>query len=207
MRRRPLDEITTLRLGTTVRLGLCTCTSEFTSSSYNVLRVEDARKLSTIDGRDKRVRRVWRALNARERSGDATSGDERRSDGEASPAAASPSARVRLGQRALGEDRAAGLPTYQFLRSSTVRKTPPPRRRPTSHLHPPKVGRCILPVRQPGIGRSREMCMHVLAFANAGINGGEELGYLLLVVNQNWSFTRIRYISCETGPDARTHAA
>ncbi len=39
-RRGPLDEITTLRLGTTVRLGLCTCTSQFTSS-YNVLRVEE----------------------------------------------------------------------------------------------------------------------------------------------------------------------
>ena len=73
-----------------------------------------------------------RALNARERSGDATSGDERRRDerrrdGEASPAAASPSARVLLAQRALGKirvlakgrSRAAGLPTYQFLRSST----------------------------------------------------------------------------------------
>ena len=57
LRRGPLDEITTLRLGTTVRLGVCTCTSEFTSS-YNVLRVEDARKLSTIDGRDERVRRA-----------------------------------------------------------------------------------------------------------------------------------------------------
>jgi len=49
----------TRHLGTTVRLGLCTCTSQFTSSSsYNVLRVEDARKLRTIDGRDEPVRRA-----------------------------------------------------------------------------------------------------------------------------------------------------
>ena len=83
-----------------------------------------------------------RALNARERSGDATSGDERRRDGEASPAAASPSARVLLAQRALGEDRAAGLPTYQFLRSSTSARAARARLRteldrPTDRCPPP----------------------------------------------------------------------
>ena len=107
-----------------------------------------------------------RALNARERSGDATSGDERRRDerrrdGEASPAAASPSARVLLAQRALGEvlqracfsscafnllgaweDRAAGLPTYQFLRSSTSARAARARlrtklARPTDRCPPP----------------------------------------------------------------------
>ena len=74
------------------RLGLCTCTSEFTSStsssscnvlrmsaSCNVLRVEDARKLSDIEGRDESVTRTSaarrgcgarRSLNA---TGDSTS--------------------------------------------------------------------------------------------------------------------------------------
>ena len=96
-----------------------------------------------------------RALNARERSGDATSGDERRRDerrrdGEASPAAASPSARGLLAQRALGKirvlakgrSRAAGLPTYQFLRSSTSARAARARlrtklARPTDRCPPP----------------------------------------------------------------------
>lgn len=73
------------------RLGLCTCTSEFTpftssscnvlrtSASCNVLRVEDARKLSDIEGRDESVTRTSaarrgcgarRSLNA---TGDSTS--------------------------------------------------------------------------------------------------------------------------------------
>ena len=87
-----------------------------------------------------------RALNARERSGDATSSDERRRDERRreSEARAKPSDFCSRSVTSpldqvleKGRSRAAGLPTYQFLRSSTVRKTPPPRRRPTSQL-----GRC-----------------------------------------------------------------
>ena len=73
-----------------------------------------------------------RALNARERSGDATSGDERRrGEARAKPVERGKSeAQVRdFCSRSVtspldqvlekGRSRAAGLPTYQFLRSST----------------------------------------------------------------------------------------
>ena len=73
-----------------------------------------------------------RALNARERSGDATSGDERRrGEARAKPVERGKSeAQVRdFGSSSVtspldqvlekGRSRAAGLPTYQFLRSST----------------------------------------------------------------------------------------
>ena len=74
-----------------------------------------------------------RELNARERSGDATSGDERRrGEARAKPVERGKSeAQVRdFGTRSVtspldqvlekGRSRTAGLPTYQFLRSSSV---------------------------------------------------------------------------------------
>ena len=99
-----------------------------------------------------------RALNARERSGDATSGDERRrGEARAKPVERGKSeAQVRdfsllLGKRhpstkdqvlEKGRSRAAGLPTYQFLRSSTSARAARARLRtkldrPTDRCPPP----------------------------------------------------------------------
>ena len=96
-----------------------------------------------------------RALNARERSGDATSGDERRRDeARAKPVERGKSeAQVRdFCTRSVtspldqvlekGRSRAAGLPTYQFLRSSTSARAARARLRteldrPTDRCPPP----------------------------------------------------------------------
>ena len=96
-----------------------------------------------------------RALNARERSGDATSGDERRRDeARAKPVERGKSeAQVRdFCSRSVtspldqvlekGRSRAAGLPTYQFLRSSTSARAARARLRteldrPTDRCPPP----------------------------------------------------------------------
>ena len=97
-----------------------------------------------------------RALNARERSGDATSGDERRrGEARAKPVERGKSeAQVRdfcsssvitspLDQvLEKGRSRAAGLPTYQFLRSSTSARAARARLRteldrPTDRCPPP----------------------------------------------------------------------
>ena len=96
-----------------------------------------------------------RALNARERSGDATSGDERRrGEARAKPVERGKSeAQVRdFCSRSVtspldqvlekGRSRAAGLPTYQFLRSSTSARAARARLRteldrPTDRCPPP----------------------------------------------------------------------
>ena len=96
-----------------------------------------------------------RALNARERSGDATSGDERRrGEARAKPVERGKSeAQVRdFGSSSVtspldqvlekGRSRAAGLPTYQFLRSSTSARAARARLRteldrPTDRCPPP----------------------------------------------------------------------
>ena len=113
-----------------------------------------------------------RALNARERSGDATSGDERRrGEARAKPVERGKSeAQVRdFGSSSVtpldqvlekGRSRAAGLPTYQFLGH-----TPPP-------------SRCPPPAAQVGRGAT------VLPFV-VHQNEGEELRC------SRWSFTRI----------------
>ena len=96
-----------------------------------------------------------RELNARERSGDATSGDERRrGEARAKPVERGKSeAQVRdFGSSSVtspldqvlekGRSRAAGLPTYQFLRSSTSARAARARLRtkldrPTDRCPPP----------------------------------------------------------------------
>ena len=96
-----------------------------------------------------------RALNARERSGDATSGDERRrGEARAKPVERGKSeAQVRdFGSSSVtspldqvlekGRSRAAGLPTSQFLRSSTSARAARARLRteldrPTDRCPPP----------------------------------------------------------------------
>ena len=91
-----------------------------------------------------------RALNARERSGDATSGDATSGDAtsEARELDFCSSARERLSSAQLnqvlekGRSRAAGLPTYQFLRSSTSARAARARLRteldrPTDRCPPP----------------------------------------------------------------------
>ena len=92
-----------------------------------------------------------RALNARERSGDATSSDERRRDERRreSEARAKPSDFCSRSVTSpldqvleKGRSRAAGLPTYQFLRSSTSARAARARLRteldrPTDRCPPP----------------------------------------------------------------------
>ena len=133
------------------RLGLSTCRAECTSSSAscNVWHVEDVRELSAIERRDEGCG-ARRALNAREWSGDATSGDA--TSGDATARRERSQVRDFCSTRSVtspldqvlekGRSRAAGLPTYQFLRSSTSARAARARLRtkldrPTDRCPPP----------------------------------------------------------------------